>query len=168
MNNLKDFRSQTIRRSGKDLVKHMKEFNLDLKISLGIWYFTPGGGRFHERYVPEKTIAERLEIAAEMSKFGVTGIEAHYPFEANEENLHLYKKCEKESGVKLISAGPWIFYSKDFEFGSFSNPIKSKRDKAIDENINFRDKDERAISITACSVSEYCQPLHHEFLWRGF
>jgi xylose isomerase len=173
MSNLKDYRSQTIRRSGKDLVEYMKEFKLDLKISVGIWYFTPGGGRFHERYIPEKTIAERLEIAAEMSQFGVTGIEAHYPFEANEENLHLYKKCEKESGVKLISTGPWIFYGKDFEFGSFSNPVKSKREKAIEILINNL-KFVKENNLSHCGIwpgiDGYTYPLGNLYyeMWDNF
>jgi len=136
MNNFLDCRNQKIFRSQEELVKHMCTFDLKLNVSIGIWYFTPAGGRFHERYVPEKTIAEKLEMAAEMAKYGVKGIEAHYPYEANEENIHLYKKLEKETGIKLLSAGPWIFYDKDFEFGSLSNQIKKNREKAIKLLIN--------------------------------
>lgn len=47
--------------------------------------FSPGGGRFHERYTPELSIPERMELAAEMAKYGVQGIEAHFPSEVNEE-----------------------------------------------------------------------------------
>jgi len=130
--NFLDCRNQKISRDKQDLIDHMNKFELKLNTSVGIWYFNPGGGRFHERYVKEKTIAEKLEIAAEMAQYGITGIEAHYPFEANEENLHLYKELEKETKIKLLSIGPWIFYNKDFEFGSLSNPIKANRDKAIE------------------------------------
>lgn len=35
--------------------------DLELKFSVGIWYFTPGGGRFHDRFVPEASVEERLE-----------------------------------------------------------------------------------------------------------
>ena len=42
--------------------------DLEIKTSVGIWYFTPGGGRFHDRFVPESTIEERLEMAAEMGR----------------------------------------------------------------------------------------------------
>jgi xylose isomerase len=173
MNNLKDYRSQSFRRSKDDLIKHMKEFDLELNVSVGIWYFAPGGSRFHERYVSEKSIAQSLEIAAEMAKYGVKGIEAHYPFEANEENLHLYKKCEKESGVKLISAGPWLFYSKDFEFGSLSNPIKSKRDKAIElliQNLKFvRDNNLNHCGIWP-GIDGYTYPLGNLYyeMWDNF
>jgi len=127
---------QKTRRTREQLIKHLKSFHLDLKVSVGIWYFAPGGGRFHERYVPEQTIAERLEVAAEMAKFGVRAIEAHYPSEANEENVHLYKRLEKQTGIKLIMAGPFIFYSKDYEFGSLSNPIEKHRAKAQQTLVN--------------------------------
>jgi xylose isomerase len=57
-------------------------------------------------------------------------VEAHYPTEVNEDNLHLYKNLEKETGIKLINTGPFAFYSKEFEFGSLSNPIEKHRKKA--------------------------------------
>jgi xylose isomerase len=60
----------------------------------------------------------------------VKGIEAHYPNEINDENLHLYKRLEKEAGIRLVLAAPFIFYDRDYEFGSLSNPIKKYRDKA--------------------------------------
>lgn len=132
MYKLRDLRYQKKIRKPADLLKHLKSFEIDLKVSVGIWYFAPSGGRFHDRYVPEKTIAERLEMAAELAKYGVAGIEAHYPAEVNEENLHLYKKIEKESGIKLIGIPFSHFYDKDFEFGSLSNPYKKYRDKAIE------------------------------------
>jgi xylose isomerase len=132
MANIKDVRYQKTRRDRHELLQHLKKFSLDLKISVGIWYFAPGGGRFHERYTKDLTIEQRLELAAEMASFGVSGIEAHYPSEVNEQNYHLYKKLEEQAGIKLLSVGPFIFYNKDFEFGSLSNPIDKYRDKAIE------------------------------------
>ena len=73
------------------------------------------------------TIPQRLELAAEMARYGVKGIEAHYPSEVNEENLPLYRKLEKESGVKLVGLGPDSFRGKDGEFGTLSNPDPAKR-----------------------------------------
>ncbi len=136
MSKIRDLRYQMKIRKPADLINHLKNFNLDLKFSVGIWYFTPGGGRFHQRYVPESTIAERLEMASEFANLGVTGIEAHYPDEVNEDNLHLYKKLEKESGIKLIGSPFSHFFHKDFEFGSLSNPYKKIRDKAIEIAVN--------------------------------
>jgi len=136
------------------LLKHMKSFKLDLKLSVGIWYFAPGGGRFHEAYVAPKTIAERIEMAADMAKYGVKAIEAHYPVEVNEENWHLYQKLEKEAGIVLQSCYPAIFYPKEFEFGSLSNPIKKYRDKATK-------------ILVDCLKFAKDKNLHHAGIWPG-
>jgi xylose isomerase len=130
MYTLTDLRYQAPRRSPEELLAQLKSFSLDLKLTVGIWYFAPGGGRFHDRYVPDLSIPERLELAAEMARFGVRGIEAHYPSEVNEENLHLYKKLEKDAGVRLVGVGPNSFWERRFEFGSLSNPDPKKREDA--------------------------------------
>ena len=130
MDTLTDLRYQSIRRSPEELLAHLKGFSLDLKLTVGIWYFAPGGGRFHDRYVPDLTIPQRLELAAEMARFGVKGIEAHYPSEVNEENLHLYKKLENEAGVRLVGLGPDSFRGREFEFGTLSNPDRKRREQA--------------------------------------
>lgn len=138
----------------EELLKHMNSFNLDLKISVGIWYFAPAGGRFHEAYVPSKTIEERIEIAAGMAKYGVRAIEAHYPNEVNEENYYLYEMLEKETGIVLQSCYPAIFYPKEYEFGSLSNPIRKYREKAIETLVNgFKFAKEKK--------------LHHAGIWPG-
>jgi len=130
MYSLVDLRYQAQARTPEELLAHLKSFSLDIKLTVGVWYFAPGGGRFHDRYVPEMSIPQRLELAAEMAKYGVKGIEAHYPSEVNEENLHLYKKLEKEAGVKLVGLGPDSFRGKDGEFGTLANPDKAKRERA--------------------------------------
>ncbi len=132
---LVDLRYQQKRRIKEELLEQLNTFNLDLKLSVGVWYFSPAGGRFHDRYVKEMTIAERLEIAAEFTKYGVKGIEAHYPNEVNEENLPLYKKLEEETGIRLVLIPPFIFFDKEFEFGSLSNPIEKYRQKAFDRTV---------------------------------
>ncbi|MDZ7414477.1 MAG: TIM barrel protein, partial [candidate division KSB1 bacterium] len=104
--------------------------DLEIKPSVGIWYFAPGGGRFHERFVPEASIPERIEMAAEMAKLGVKGIEAHYPAEVNEENAHLYQKLAKDTGIRLVGVPFSHFYDKMFEFGSMSNPDPEVRRRA--------------------------------------
>jgi len=153
-NKITDTSYQKKRLSKEEMLKHLNSFSLDLKISVGIWYFAPGGGRFHEAYVEPKTIAERIEIAAEMAKFGVKAIEAHYPIEVNEENWHLYERLEKETGIVLQSVYPAIFYPKEYEFGSLSNPIDKNRDKAIEVLIDcFRFAKEKN--------------LHHAGIWPG-
>ena len=119
-------------RERDELIEHLYKFNLKIKPSVGIWYFAPGGGRFHDRYVPEETIEDRLERALKMARLGVAGIEAHYPNEVNEDNIYLYKKLEKECGIRLITIIPNLFWDADFEFGSLSNPLSGPRKKAIE------------------------------------
>jgi len=132
MPELIDLRYQKKRRSKDELLKHLQSFSVDLKLSVGIWYFTPGGGRFHDRYVPNATIAERIKMTYDMVDYGVKGIEAHYPFEINEDNYGLYEQLEKDTGIKVVESGPWIFFDPAYEFGSLSNPSAASRKKAKD------------------------------------
>ena len=149
-----DSNYQSRRYSKEELIEHMNSFKLDLKISIGIWYFTPGGGRFHEAYVKNKDIIERLEMATTFTRYGVKAIEAHYPSEVNEENYHLYQELEKESGIKLLSCYPSIFYPKQFEFGSLSNPINKYRDEAVK-------------ILTDMLKFAKANNLHHAGIWPG-
>lgn len=132
---LVDLRSQATVRSGDGLVSHLNQFKLDLKISAGVWFFAPGQIRFHEAYIPSMTIEERLNIAGELAEYGLCGIEAHYPNEVNEDNVHLYQKLEKETGIRLITVIPNLFWDEKFEFGSLSSPVPAARRAAIDRVI---------------------------------
>jgi xylose isomerase len=128
---LPDLRAQSMARFTETIWKNLRgEFNL--KFSVGIWYFTPGGGRFHDRFIPEASVEERLDMAAEMADLGVTGIEAHYPDEVNEENAHLYRRLFDETGIRLVAVPFSHFFDKRFEFGSLSNPDQAVRDHAIE------------------------------------
>ncbi len=128
------FRDHRYQKNSVSLDVLMKNLNrdYDLKISVGIWYFSPGGGRFHDRYVPEMSIEERIEKAAEMADLGVRGIEAHYPAEINEDNVKLYEELERSAGIKTVVIPFSHFFEKHFEFGSLSNPDKEIRRKAIE------------------------------------
>ena len=130
-----DLRRQKKVRKGKKLIKHLKRFSLEPKFSAGVWFFSPGGGRFHDRYVPEMEIEERLDIAANLADYGLCGLEAHYPKEVNEQNIELYKQLEKDTGIKLITVIPGLFSDPEFEFGSLSSPIEEARQEAIDRTI---------------------------------
>jgi len=101
-----------------------------------------------------KTIPERIEMAADMAKYGVKAIEAHYPIEVNEENYHLYEQLEKETGIVLQSCYPAIFYPKEYEFGSLSNPVKKYRDKAVK-------------TLVDCLKFASDKKLHHAGIWPG-
>ena len=128
---LRDLRYQQIRRTPAELLAHLNSFRLKPRISVGIWYFTPGGGRFHDRFVPEASIEERLEMAAELACFGVTGIEAHYPAEVNVGNLHLYRRLEEQTGIRLVGVPFSHFFDRAFEFGSLSSPYVKVREQAV-------------------------------------
>ncbi|MEN3013426.1 MAG: TIM barrel protein [Endomicrobiia bacterium] len=152
----------------ESLLAHMKNFKLELKFSVGIWYFTPGGGRFHDRYVPEKSIKERLKMAEEFAEYGVTGIEAHYPSEVNEDNLDLYLDLYKKAGIKLIGVPFSHFFDKEFEFGALSNPYKKVRDKAIEIAINGLKLVKKVGANCAISwpgIDGYTYPLGTIFPW---
>jgi xylose isomerase len=127
-----DIREQAKRRTPDDLVRHLNGFELDLKFSAGVWFFSPGGGRFHDRYVPEMSIEERLDIAASLADYGLAGVEAHYPNEINEDNAHLYKQLEQATGIRLVLIAPLIFYPNIYEFGALSSPLPEARQSAIE------------------------------------
>ncbi|MEO0206654.1 MAG: xylose isomerase, partial [candidate division WOR-3 bacterium] len=130
-----DLREQARRRSPEQLIEHLKNFDLNLKFSAGIWYFSPPDSRFHDKYKKDISIEKRLDIAEKLRDYGLTGLEAHYPNEINEKNLIIWKKFLKSTGMKLVTIVPLLFRDKDFEFGSLSNPIEKYRRKAIELTI---------------------------------
>ncbi|MBI1801008.1 MAG: TIM barrel protein [Chloroflexi bacterium] len=133
---LRDLRAQAKRRAPQALVEHLQAFELDLKFSAGIWFFSPPASRFHDRYKPEIDIAARLDIAASLAAYGLRGLEAHYPNEINEHNLDLWQQFSRDTGVKILTVIPLLFYDAQFEWGSLSNPIESVRRAAIERTAN--------------------------------
>jgi len=129
---MRDLRSQTIRRDADELLRHLQEFSVEPKFSAGVWFFAPGGGRFHENYVEPMSIEQILEIAAGLAKYGLKGLEAHYPKEVNEDNIHLYKQLEDDTGIKLTMIGPMPFAEAEWQFGSLSSPIPKVRKAAVE------------------------------------
>jgi xylose isomerase len=132
---LPDLRGQATRRTPDELVAHLEAFELDLKFSAGIWYFSPPDSRFHGKYKKDVTIEQRLEIAAPLSDYGLTGIEAHYPNEINEENLDLWKAFAADTGIRVVTVVPLLFYEAPFEFGSLSSFDENVRRQAIERTI---------------------------------
>ncbi len=129
---LHDLRAQATRRTRDQLLRHMQAFELDLKFSAGIWFFSPAASRFHARYQPERSIEQRLEIAASLLDYGLRGLEAHYPNEVNEQNVDLWKRFTAQTGIRLITVIPLLFWDEQFEFGSLSNPLEAPRRAAIE------------------------------------
>jgi xylose isomerase len=129
-------RREARRRTPAALVKHLKSFNLDLKFSAGVWYFFPGGGRFHAAYVDRprerrEWLKRVFEKVAPLARHGVKGLEAHYPNEVDEENLDDYGDFERATGIRLITIIPNLFYDAAYEWGSLSSPIPAVRRHAI-------------------------------------
>lgn len=132
---LTDLRDQSTRRTPAQAVAHMKSFSLDLKFSAGIWFFTPAASRFHAKYGTDLTIEQRLDIAAGLAAHGLGALEAHYPNEINEENAHVWEAFAKQTGIRVLTVIPLLFYDEAFEFGSLSNPDDKVRKMAIDRTV---------------------------------
>ncbi|MGD9690072.1 MAG: TIM barrel protein [Phycisphaerales bacterium] len=151
---LADLRPQGVRRSSAEMLAHLRGFELELKFSAGIWYFSPAASRFHARYGPELSIEQRLEIAAKLAPAGLKGIEAHYPNEVNEDNLDLWRAFSQSTGIKLISVIPLLFFDVAFEFGSLSNPDAGVRRMAIERST-------RALALNRALDTEFA------IVWPG-
>ncbi|MCA9284413.1 MAG: hypothetical protein KDA22_04310 [Phycisphaerales bacterium] len=132
---LPDLRSQAARRTPAETLAHLQSFALDLRFSAGIWYFSPAASRFHDKYGPDRSIEERLEIAATLAPHGLGGLEAHYPNEINEGNADLWRSFCQDTGIRLITVIPLLFYDRAFEFGSLSNPDERVRRTAIERTM---------------------------------
>jgi xylose isomerase len=132
---LPDLRPQARRRSPDELVAHLNSFQLDLKFSAGVWFFSPAAGRFHDRYGDVIDIRQRLDMAAGLAEYGLKGMEAHYPAEIKEDNLDLWKQFSRDTGIKLLTVIPGLFWDKTYEWGSLSNPLPDNRRDAIDRTI---------------------------------
>jgi len=132
MARLRDLRPQAVRRTPEQQVRHLETFELDLKFSAGIWYFSPSDSRFHEKYKPDLPIEQRLDIAAKLKDYGLAGLEAHYPNEINEDNAEVWQQFCAATGIKLVTIVPLLFRAPQFEWGSLSSPLPEARHAAID------------------------------------
>jgi len=121
-----------MRRFGDELLAHLSSYSLELKFSAGVWFFSPPNSRFHDKYQDELTIEQRLEIAASLKDDGLSALEAHYPNEINEENVDLWRQFTRDTGIRLLTVIPLLFWDRGFEWGSLSNPDRAKRQTAID------------------------------------
>jgi len=129
---LPDLRPQAIRRDPQALLKHLQSFSLELRFSAGIWFFSPPGSRFHARYGTALDIPQRLERAASLASYGLKAMEAHYPNEINEDNVGLWKQFSRQSGIRVLTVIPLLFWDEGFEWGSLSNPLEQPRRLAIE------------------------------------
>lgn len=129
---LADLRPQAQSRTRDELVAHLESFELDLRFTAGIWFFSPFDSRFHDKYKPDIELEQRLEIAAGLEDYGLAGLEAHYPNEINEDNLELWQSFARDTGIPLITTIPLLFPDPVFEWGSLSSPLEDARRAAIE------------------------------------
>lgn len=132
---LRDLREQQGQRSPEELIAHLDAFELTPRFSLGVWYFSPMASRFHDKYAPDLDIRRRLDLVGGLKGDGVVGVEAHYPAEISEDNLDLWKQFSKDTGIRLVTIIPGLFYDREFEFGSLSSPLPEARRRAIDRTV---------------------------------
>ena len=168
-----DIRYQALRLPPERLLENLKR-PYEPKFSAGVWFFGAVSSRFHLPYKDEMTIEERLEVAGEMAKYGLKAVEAHYPWEINEENIHLYKDLERRHGVK-VSAVCGIggdFRQRDAQFGTLSSPIKEVRDKYLQMTIRGLELASELKALAVCwpGADGYTYPLGTHFydMWDRF
>jgi xylose isomerase len=172
-----DIRNQKATKTKEEMLKHLKSFRLEPRFSAGVWYFFPGAIRFHEAYVVKGSIQNILDKVATLYDRGVVdsglGLEGHYPNEVNDELIDKYKSLQKETGIKLITVIPNLFYEKTFELGSLSNPNPKIRRKAIDRTIEAL-KLNKELNTEFCVVwpggDGYENPVGTDFylMWDSF
>jgi xylose isomerase len=174
---IKDLTSQKTHRSKDEMLKHLKGTKLEPKYSAGVWYFYPGASRFHEPYIDKGTIEDTLLKVAWMHDEGYVdssfGVEAHYPNEVNWDNLYLYKELEKETGIKLLTAIPFLFYERRYMNGSLSNPDNEIRKHAINrtkEALKVNKELNSEFAVIWPGIDGYENPFGHDFygMWERF
>ena len=174
---MKDLRSQRAVRDREEMLGHLKGTALKPRFSAGVWYFYPGATRFHDAYVDKGSIEDTLNKIAWMHDEGYIdsgfAVEAHYPNEVNRGNLHLYEALEKETGIRLITAIPFLFYDRRYEFGSLSNPDPEVRRHAIDrtvEALRLNKELGTEFAVIWPGIDGYENPFGHDFygMWTRF
>jgi len=174
---LRDLRGQKELLSQEEILQRLERSTLEPGYSAGVWFFYPPGGRFHAPYVEKGTIEDILGKIGWMKDEGYIdssfGIEAHYPNEVNRDNLDLYRDFEKETGIRLITVIPNLFYDADYEFGSLSNPDPKIRGAAIDrleESLRLNKELDTEFAVIWPGIDGYENPLGFDFygMWERF
>ncbi|MFO7958349.1 MAG: TIM barrel protein [Candidatus Brocadiia bacterium] len=168
---LVDLKSQAARRTPEEMIEHLYNFELDLKFSAGVWFFFPGGGRFHDSYIDppsdDQWLDRVFEIAAPLAEHGLCGLEGHYPNEVNEENIERYVEFGEETGIRLITIVPNLFFDRQWEFGALSSPIDEVRDRAIERTktaLKLNKQIDTDFSIVWPGIDGYENPFGMDFI----
>ncbi len=166
-----DTSGQTTRRGPDEMIEHLNSFELELKFTAGVWFFFPGGGRFHDAYVekpdPDEWLERVFEIAGPLAEHGLCGLEAHYPNEVNEENIERYLEFGRQSGIRLITIVPNLFFDSRFEFGALSSPIPAARRLAIERTkttLELNKRIESDFAIVWPGIDGFENPFGTDFI----
>ena len=174
---MRDLRGQKELLSQEEILQRLERSTLEPRYSAGVWFFYPPGGRFHAPYVEKGTIEDILGKIGWMKDEGYIdssfGIEAHYPNEVSRDNLDLYRDFEKETGIRLITVIPNLFYDADYEFGSLSNPDPKVRGAAIErleESLRLNKELDTEFAVVWPGIDGYENPLGFDFygMWERF
>ena len=172
-----DLRTQKKMRNAEEMLNHLESNKIKPRYSAGVWYFYPGVSRFHDAYIDKGSIEDTLNKVAWMHDEGYIdanfGIEAHYPNEINHDNLNLYKELEKETGIRLITAIPFLFYDRRYQYGSLSNPDESIRSHAIKRTMQALELNKELnteFAVIWPGIDGYENPFGHDFygMWNRF
>jgi len=169
---LKRTKQQCVRRSPDALVRYLKCFELELNFSAGVWFFFPGGGRFHEAYAPKPACRDEwlkrvFDLAAPLVRHGLVGLEAHYPNEVDEGNVDQYVRFARDTGVRLITIVPNLFFESQFEWGALSSPIRKARRNAIERvktALRLNNKVGTDFAIVWPGIDGYENPFGTDFM----
>ena len=164
---LTDLRKQATARSPEELIAHLDNFELDLQFTAGIWFFSPSDSRFHAKYKEDLELEQRLEIAASLKPYGLMGLEAHYPNEVNEDNLETWLQFTRDTGIRLVTVIPLLFYDREFEFGSLSNPLEGPRRAAIErtvQSLQLAKEIDADFSVVWAGIDGYENPFGIDFM----
>jgi xylose isomerase len=119
-----DLRHQKKATSPDAMLANLSDF--ELKFSVGIWFFTPGGGRFHDRFVKAASDPRAHRDGAEMAKLGHRN-RGPLPGRDQRGEHRAAAKLGKEAGIRVVGVPFSHFYNTMFEFGSLSNRIPRLR-----------------------------------------
>ena len=127
---LPDLRNQKKAITPDAMLANLKR-DFELKFSVGIWCFTPGGGRFHDRFV-SRGVHPRAH--RDGGRHGQAGRHRHRGALSGRGQRGQRRTCtrssKRDAGIKLVGIPFSHFFDKMFEFGSLSNPDAAVRKKA--------------------------------------